>query len=153
LSAFFADRLGRRAGLIVSSILAALTAAAYAVAPSMGVATVAGFFLFLTTYLMTVLGLVSYVPELFPTEYRLRGAGFCIGIGRMAAMLTPYGVVWAYSRGGANFILMLLGGLLLAQAALVAMFGINTEKRSLEDVSPESRNDERRALERSGVSI
>lgn len=152
LSALFADRIGRRAGLAVSSVLAALMAAAYGLAPSMTVATIAGFFLFLTTYLMTALGLVSYVPELFPTEYRLRGAGFCIAIGRLAAMLTPYGVVWAYSRGGANLILMLLGGLLLAQAALVAMFGISTEKRSLEDVSPES-GAAQRDLQRSGVGI
>jgi MFS transporter, putative metabolite:H+ symporter len=104
----------------------------------MTVAAIAGFFLFLTTYLVATLGMVSYVPELFPTEYRLRGAGFCIGLGRMSAMLTPYGVVWAYTRGGVGLILALLGGLLVIQAIAVAVFGISTERRSLEDLSPES---------------
>jgi putative MFS transporter len=138
LSAFFADRLGRRAGLAASSIIAAAVAGAYALAPTMTVAAIAGFFLFLTTYLVATLGMVSYVPELFPTEYRLRGAGFCIGLGRMSAMLTPYGVVWVYTRGGVSLILALLGGLLLIQAIGVAVFGISTERRSLEDLSPEA---------------
>ena len=139
IGAFVADRAGRRVGLAASSILAAAVGGAYALAPTMTAATIAGFFLFLVTYLVATLGLVSYVPELFPTEYRLRGAGFCIAVGRMSAMLTPYGVVWAYTRGGVSLILALLGGLLLVQAIIVAVFGISTERRSLEDLSPEFR--------------
>jgi putative MFS transporter len=139
IGAFVADRAGRRVGLAASSILAAAVGGAYALAPAMTAATIAGFFLFLVTYLVATLGLVSYVPELFPTEYRLRGAGFCIAVGRMSAMLTTYGVVWAYTRGGVSLILALLGGLLLVQAIIVAVFGISTERRSLEDLSPEFR--------------
>jgi putative MFS transporter len=139
LAALFADRLGRRATLAASSLVASAVAAAYAFAPTIDAAIVAGFFLFMTTYLVTTLGLVSYLPELFPTEYRLRGAGFCIAVGRMSAMMTPYGVVWAYSRGGVSLILELLAALLVAHAMVVAFLGISTEMRSLEDLSPASR--------------
>jgi putative MFS transporter len=118
----------------------------------MSAATVAGFFLFLATYLVATLGLVSYVPELFPTEYRLRGAGFCIAVGRMAAMLTPYGVVWTYSRGGVGLILGLLVGLLLLQALAVAVFGISTEKRSLEELTPESGGADARESEQPSIT-
>ena len=138
VAAFLADRIGRRVSLTITSILCAGFGAAYAMASSVPAATVAGFFLFLLMYLMATLGLVSYIPELFPTNYRLRGAGFCIAVGRLSAMLVPYAVVWAYVRGGETLILEGLGGLLVFQAVVIAAFGIRTERRTLEELAPES---------------
>jgi putative MFS transporter len=138
IAGFLADRIGRRISLAVTSVLAAGLGAVYALVPTIQAATVVGFFLFLVLYLTVALGLASYVPELFPTSYRLRGTGVCMTAGRGAAALVPWFTVWAYSRGGVALILEVFCGLLLFQALAVILFGINTENRSLEDLAPEA---------------
>ena len=136
IACFLADRIGRRVSLAVASVLAAVLGAAYALVPTIQAATVVGFFLFLFLYLVVALGLASYVPELFPTAYRLRGVGVCMTAGRAAAAMVPWFTVWAYSRGGVALILEVFCGLLLFQGLAVILFGINTENRSLEELAP-----------------
>ncbi len=136
IAGFLADRIGRRVSLAVASVMAAALGAAYALVSTIQAATVVGFFLFLFLYLVVALGLASYVPELFPTSYRLRGAGVCMTAGRAAAAIVPWFTVWAYSRGGIAIILEVFCGLLLFQGLAVILFGINTENRSLEELAP-----------------
>jgi len=138
IACFLADRTGRRANLAAASVFAAGLGAAYALVPSIEAATVVGFFLFLSLYLLVALGLASYVPELFPTSYRLRGAGVCMTAGRAAATVVPWFTVWAYQRGGIALILEVFCGLLLLQGLAVLMFGIDTENRPLEELAPET---------------
>ena len=138
LASIIADRMGRRWGLSAFAAVAAVVGMAYAAAPTMLVATVAGFFLYLLMYLVATLGQISYIPELFPTAYRLRGAGFCISIGRIAAALTPFAVVWGYAQGGVTLLLSVLGGMLIVLSAAVAIWGVDTSRRPLESVAPES---------------
>jgi len=136
IAGFLADRVGRRVSLAVASFFAAALGVAYALVPTIQAATVVGFFLFLFLYLVVALGLASYVPELFPTAYRLRGSGVCMTAGRAAAAMVPWFTVWAYSRGGIALILEVFCGLLLFQGLAVILFGINTENRSLEELAP-----------------
>ena len=144
IACFLSDRTGRRTNLAVASVLSAALGAAYAMMPSIGAATVVGFFLFLSCYLLVALGLASYVPELFPTAYRMRGAGVCMTAGRAAAAVVPVFTVWAYQRGGIVLILEVFCGLLLAQGLAVLLFGIDTENRPLEELAPERTYTERR---------
>jgi MFS transporter, putative metabolite:H+ symporter len=138
LAWFLADRTGRRANLAAASVFAAGLGAAYALVPSIQAATVVGFFLFLSLYLLVALGMASYVPELFPTAYRLRGAGVCMTAGRAAATVVPWFTVWAYQRGGIALILEVFCGLLLLQGLAVLVFGIDTENRPLEELEPDA---------------
>jgi putative MFS transporter len=138
IACFLADRAGRRANLAAASVLAAALGGAYALVSSIQAATVVGFFLFLSLYLLVALGMASYVPELFPTSYRLRGAGVCMTAGRAAATVVPWFTVWAYQRGGIALILEVFCGLLLLQGLAVLVFGIDTENRPLEDLEPKA---------------
>lgn len=137
VASFIADRVGRRASLAITSVLAAALGGAYAMVSTIGAATAIGFFLFLAMYLLAALGLASYVPELFPTAYRLRGAGVCMTAGRAAGVVVPYFTAWAYPRGGVALILEAFCGLLLFQALVILLFGIPTENRSLEELVPD----------------
>ena len=139
IACFLADRVGRRVSLAAASAISAGLAAAYALVHSIQAATVVGFFLFLALYLVVALGLASYVPELFPTAYRLRGTGVCMTAGRAAAAMVPWFTVWAYPRGGISFILEVFCGLLLLQGLVVILFGIDTENRPLEELAPEAK--------------
>jgi putative MFS transporter len=137
VASLIADRVGRRASLAITSVLAAGLGGAYALVSSIEAATAIGFFLFLAMYLLAALGLASYVPELFPTAYRLRGVGVCMTVGRAAAAVVPFFTAWAYPRGGVVLILEAFCGLLLFHAAAILLFGIRTENRSLEELVPD----------------
>lgn len=138
IACFLADRVGRRVSLAAASVISACLGAAYALVSSVEAATLIGFFLFLSLYLVVALGLASYVPELFPTSYRLRGSGLCMTAGRAAAAMVPWFTVWAYPRGGIALILEVFCGLLLLQGLAVLLFGINTENRPLEELAPKA---------------
>jgi putative MFS transporter len=138
VASFISDRMGRRVSLAITSVVAAALGGAYAMVSSIGAATAIGFFLFLTMYLLAALGLASYVPELFPTAYRLRGAGVCMTAGRAAGAVVPFFTAWAYPRGGVALILEAFCGLLLFQALVILLFGIRTENRSLEELIPDA---------------
>jgi MFS transporter, putative metabolite:H+ symporter len=132
-----ADRIGRKRGIVVVSVAAALLGAAYASASSIEMATIVGFALFVAIFLLVALAIAAYVPELFPTEYRLRGTGVCNTFGRVASILVPSIVVSLFGLGGVTYVLGLLIGLLILQAIIVGLFGVETNRHSLEELAPE----------------
>jgi putative MFS transporter len=78
-----------------------------------------------------------YVPELFPTEIRMRGAGFCNTMGRLMTIITPQIVPVIFVRAGVVGVVGMLAALLLIQAIAVAFFGIETRQQSLEALRPQ----------------
>ena len=114
------------------SLVAAALGVAYAYAPALWVATIIGFGLFTCIYILVAFVIAVYVPELFPTEYRLRGTGVCTTVGRVSSVIVPYAVVALFAAGGIGFVLALLVGMLLLQALVVAVAGVETNLRSLE---------------------
>jgi putative MFS transporter len=99
-------------------------------------ATVLGFLLFTLTYLMVALGIATYCPELFATENRMRGNGVAGCAGRIAGILAPQMVVALYASGGIQQVLTTIACVLAAMSIVLALFGIETNRRSLEDIAP-----------------
>ena len=95
-----------------------------------------GFLLFTLTYLMVALGIATYCPELFATENRMRGNGVAGCAGRVAGILAPQMVVALYASGGIQHVLTTIACVLAAMAIVLALFGIETNRRSLEDIAP-----------------
>jgi putative MFS transporter len=85
-----------------------------------------------------------YVPELFPTELRMRGAGFCNALGRLMNVVSPYLIVYIFSSYQVSGVVMLMLLLLAIPAVAVATLGIETRGRSLESLAP----DEKGALQK-----
>src|SRR5258708_2349344 len=75
-----------------------------------------------------------YIPELFPTEVRLRASGICNTLGRGATILTPFLAVALFRSHGIRGVLSLIIGFLLVQTVVVLRFGIEPKKRRLEDM-------------------
>jgi putative MFS transporter len=119
------------------SILAALLGLAYPFAGSNALVALNGFALVTVIYVFVAVAWASYVPELFPTEMRLRAAGYCNAVGRIAAVAMPFAVVPLFNRFGVLGVVTLLGGILITQAMIVAVLGIETNRRSLEALAPE----------------
>ena len=76
-----------------------------------------------------------YIPELWPTHLRLRGSGFVNAVGRIVAVFTPYGVAALLTHYGSITVFMVLGVMLLLCALVLSIFGIETRKVSLEEIS------------------
>jgi putative MFS transporter len=76
-----------------------------------------------------------YIPELFPTEVRLRASGICNTFGRGATIVTPFLVVELFGNYGVFGVLALMIGLLFVLILTVWTLGIEPRRRSLEDVA------------------
>lgn len=131
------DRIGRRPSIIAASLLAAACGPAFAHAPSQEAAVVLGFGMFTLIYFLVSVIVAGYVPELFPTDVRMRGNGIASTVGRLTTIFVPFGVVALYGAGGVSAVLSGVAGALLAQALLAWAYSRETNGRSLEAIAAE----------------
>lgn len=137
IGVFIADSAGRKKGLIVVAILAAIVGWLYGNSSSVQMATLLGFTLFSLTYLMVALGIATYIPELFATENRMRANGIASCAGRITGILAPQLVVVLFAAGGVRQVLMVIAAVLIVMAAVLAVFGVETNRRPLEEIASE----------------
>lgn len=88
--------------------------------------------LFIHVCLLRVGGLY---PRALPTHLRMRGSGFVNAVGRIVAVFTPYGVAALLTHYGSITVFMVLGVMLVLCALVLSIFGIETRKVSLEEIS------------------
>jgi len=134
VGAWAADWFGRKPTIIGASLL---TIAAGAVYPYMVQETLllsVGFVLIVGIYILTAVLYGVYTTELFPTEVRLRANGLCNMLGRGATVVSPFIVLSLFKDYGVAGVLGLMIGLLVVQIIVVAVWGIETNRRGLEEL-------------------
>lgn len=132
LAGNLSDRWSRKKLLMFNSILVAVLGVIYPHAGSLTATTVVGFLLITSLYFGGTIGFSTYVPELFPTELRLRGAGLSSVAGRGASILMPLTVSTLYSYNGVESVTLALVGLVVLQAIVIGVLGLETARRSLD---------------------
>jgi putative MFS transporter len=132
------DHLGRKRSIVGFSLLAILCSAAYPYATDPTLVMIVGFAMVTVVYVLVAVAWSLYVPELFPTEIRMRGAGFCNTAGRLMTILTPQLVVPLFAAAGVQGVILMVAALLLAQAIAVALWGIETKEKPLEALGPDA---------------
>ncbi|MEM5434302.1 MFS transporter [Paraburkholderia diazotrophica] len=137
------DRFGRRRCVAIASLAGAVMGVCYALSTSPWIAAVIGFLLFCCLYTIVALAVACYIPELFGTRYRLRGNGFCAVLGRIASFCAPAITLMTYEAGGIRYVAFSVATLLVLQALVVMVFGVETRSQSLEVI--EDRNTAERA--------
>ena len=135
LGALTADRWGRKPMIIGASMTAAVFGAIYPFVRDPILLPLVGLLLVIPIYVLVALLFGMYVPELFPTEVRLRASGICNTFGRGATIGTPFIVVALYGQYGVGGVLAMMIGLLVIQSLVVATLGIESSRRALEAVS------------------
>jgi predicted MFS family arabinose efflux permease len=110
VGAYLTDRLGRRANLILFSILSGISLYLYMVVRlSNGVALVMGFPLgFASSGIFSGIG--AYLTELYPTEVRANGQGFTYNFGRGVGALFPTLVGYLSQRMGLGVTIAIFAG-------------------------------------------
>lgn len=134
IGSFIVDKFGRKWCLTVFMLAAGALGYAYASQNAMGIILTMGFFLTVIIYILLTLGLAIYVPELFPTNIRMRGSGFCNAIGRLATIFSPYGVAWILKSYDTKVVFITLGFILIIVAFIIATLGVETKQKSLDEI-------------------
>ncbi|MFM0529589.1 MFS transporter [Paraburkholderia strydomiana] len=137
IGALTADAWGRKPTIIGSSLAAIVFGAMYPFITSPVILPIVGLLLTIPIYVLVALLFAVYVPELFPTEVRLRASGVCNTLGRGATIVTPFIVVSLFGQYGIVGVLAMMIGLLAVQIVVVAWLGVEPTGRRLEDLQPE----------------
>jgi putative MFS transporter len=134
LGAWSADRFGRKPTIIGASLLSIVAGAIYPYMVEPALLLGVGFVLIVGIYVLTALLYGVYTSELFPTEVRLRANGLCNMLGRGATVVSPFIVLALFKDFGLHGVLGLMIGLLIVQILVVAIWGIETNRRRLEEL-------------------
>ena len=138
IAVLIADKFPRRASIIATGCLVLLFGALYPNATGPAALAVTGFLLVTSIYLLTAIGLFLYVPELFPTAYRLRGTGFAGMCARATSMVTPFLTVYLFQRFGIEGVLAMVGIVLAAMIVSILLLRVETRGVSLDEIAQSS---------------
>jgi MFS transporter, putative metabolite:H+ symporter len=134
VGAYCADRVGRKPTIIGASVLSIVAGAVYPYMVDPALLLAVGFVLIVGIYVLTAVLYGVYTTELFPTEVRLRANGLCNMLGRGATVVSPFIVLALFKSNGVAGVLGLMIGLLVVQIIVVAIWGIETSRRGLEEL-------------------
>lgn len=93
-----------------------------------------GFILITVLYMYVCFASAVYVPELWPTNAKIRGSGLCNSIGRVVTVATPYGVAWLLNNYSVTMIFIILAAIMILGALAVAVIGIETRNKTVEEI-------------------
>ena len=136
LGALTADSWGRKPSIVGASLLSIVIGSVYPFVNDPFTLQVVGFLLMIPIYVLVTLLFAVYIPELFPTEVRMRASGICNTFGRGATIVTPFIVVALFKVYGVGGVIGFLILLLVAQIFVVLLFGVEPRKRRLEEIEP-----------------
>ena len=134
IGALTADRWGRKPTIIGASLISVVLGIIYPMISDPVLLPAVGFALTVPIYVLVALLFGIYIPELFPTEVRLRASGIVNTLGRGATIVTPFLVVMLFEARGVAGVMALMIGLLVVQIITVWALGIEPRHRSLEEL-------------------
>ena len=139
IGATVVDRLGRGPTIIGAGLVSIVFGCVYPFVSNPILLPLTGFALTVPIYVLVAVLFGVYVPELFPTEVRLRASGICNTFGRGATILTPFAVVPLFTAYGVGGVLTLMVGLLVLMILTVWALGVEPSGRSLEQMAADTR--------------
>jgi putative MFS transporter len=138
IGAFTADYWGRKPTIVGASLITIAIGSFYPFITSPAILMIVGFSLIVPIYVLVALLFAIYIPELFPTEVRLRASGICNTFGRGAIIFTPFIVVALFRSHGIGGVLVFMIALLIVQIVVVLTLGVEPKKRRLEEIEAET---------------
>jgi putative MFS transporter len=134
IASLTADSVGRKPAIIGASLLTILFGGIYPFIRNPRLLPLGGFLLVVCIYILVALLFAIYIPELFPTDVRMRALGLCNTLGRTATIFTPFLVVFLFRNHGVAGVVALMIVLLVIQILAVHFFGLEPKLRRLEEL-------------------
>jgi putative MFS transporter len=126
-----ADRFPRRTAITGTVVTIIVLAIAYSLSRNEVLFVTVGFALVTAIYFLVALGWALYVPELFPTDLRMRGTGVSNTAGRLATIATPSVVVPIFNSYALPGVLGLVGVVMAIACVVVLVWGPEMAKKPL----------------------
>jgi len=135
-AAFVSEKLDRKWTIVVYMLLGGVAAYFLSNARSDAAITLAGFWL---SFFMngTYAGIYAYTPELYPTTFRTTGMGVASSFGRIGGLSAPIVIGNTFARIGFGGVFTITTIVLAMGALAVAVLGIGTAGKSLEQITQE----------------
>ena len=130
------DKVDRKPSLTVVGICALVFGILFAQGQSVLWINIFGLLLLCSLFAFTTLSIAVYMPELFATEYRARGAGVAFTCARIGIVATPFPIVWAFDFGGLNAVTAMFSVFLVIALIALWTLGVETRAKSLEETAP-----------------
>lgn len=128
------DKISRKVMGVGLLLLIAVMGYIYSLQTSMTMISIIGFFLITFVYMYVCYASAVYVPEIWPTEAKLRGSGLANAVGRISGILAPYGVAALLNSYGVIGVFALLGSVSVIVAIVIVAIGIETKGVSVESI-------------------
>jgi len=136
-AAFASEKLDRKWTIILYMALGGAAAFLMSNARSDASIATAGFLL---SFFMngTYAGIYAYTPELYPTTFRTTGMGVASAFGRIGGLSAPIVIGYTFNQIGFAGVFTITTIVLVAGALAVAVLGIATAGKSLEQIAAEA---------------
>lgn len=134
ITSLIMDKLPRKVmgvGLLV--IIGAL-GIFYGQLESLSSISIVGFILFTFIYMYVCFASAVYVPEIWPTNAKLRGSGFCNAVGRASGIVFPFIVNSVLTNFGPSAVFVLLSVVAALIAIGIIFLGVETRGESVEEI-------------------
>ncbi|MGH8777935.1 MFS transporter [Paraburkholderia sp.] len=133
-SAYFCEKLGRKATIVTYMALACVAGIWLANAGSDTSIVLASIFMSFAMNGVNA-GEYAYTPEVFPTHLRATGMGTASAFGRIGAICSPMLVGYIYPLWGFAGVFGMTTVILLIGALAVLILGVSTSGKTLEEIS------------------
>ena len=134
----YVEKVNRKTILIVTYVLVAILGPIWAMLPTDQPALVMffGFLICVCTFTNSVTTSAIYLSEPFPTACRIRGAGVANAFGRLGGILSPMWIAFFMTTTlGTTGCYIINSALAIFTAIWLAIFGVETRGRTLEDIT------------------
>ena len=135
-AAFISEKLDRKWTIVTYMLLGGVAAYFMSKAHTGSSIMLAGFWM---SFFMngTYAGIYAYTPELYPTAFRTTGMGVASAFGRIGGLSAPIVIGYTFARIGFSGVFVITTVALATGALAVALFGIRTAGKSLEQIAAE----------------
>lgn len=140
IATFIMDKVTRKVMGIGLLMLITILGICYALQTDMLMITIIVFYLITFVYMYVCYASAVYVPEIWPTNARLRGSGLANAAGRVSGIVCPFAVAALLDSVGVIGVFALLSAVSILVAVVIGVIGIETRGVSTEVINAVDEN-------------
>jgi putative MFS transporter len=137
IAALIIDKLGRKYTLIGLIVLLAVVSLLYGYATKPWELLTYGFTYIMVGNIIIAMTIANYIPELLPTEVRMRGSGIANAFGRAGTIFSPFLIAFLFVHYAASGVFISSFIIYIIMAIAILILGTETKRKSLEDIKKE----------------
>ncbi len=129
------DRFSRKWLVVITALLCALFGIIYSMQVTPTLLIISGAFFMCALFMYNSVNFATYVPEMFPTNVRLRATGFVNVVGRVCLIISPFWAAYILEKFNSTYYVYFTVVVIFIIAAIsVIIWGPETRKKTIEEI-------------------